>query len=78
MPEESVAELEGTKEVDPEDFRPRFNEDHHILLPDAKRMKRDVELDDEISFPLETKSDFGSIAAQTAKQVIIQKIREAE
>ena len=29
-------------------------------------------------FPLETKDDFGRIAAQTAKQVIIQKIREAE
>ena len=29
-------------------------------------------------FPLETKEDYGRIAAQTAKQVIIQKIREAE
>ncbi len=78
MPEEVAAELSGEKEPDPEDFRARFNEDHHIMLGDAKRMKRDVELDDEITFPLETKSDFGRIAAQTAKQVIIQKIREAE
>ena len=29
-------------------------------------------------FPLEVKEDFGRISAQTAKQVIIQKIREAE
>ena len=78
MPEEVEAEASGEKEADPEDFRPRFNEDHHILLSDAKRIKRDVELDEEITFPLETKSDFGRIAAQTAKQVIIQKIREAE
>jgi N utilization substance protein A len=41
-------------------------------------MKRGVLLDEEITFPLETKEDFGRIAAQTAKQVIIQKIREAE
>jgi len=78
MPDEVEAEQEGTKEVDPEDFRPRFNEDHHMLIGDAKRIKRDVELDDEMIFPLETKADFGRIAAQTAKQVIIQKIREAE
>ncbi len=78
MPEEVEAEASGEKEVDPEDFRPRYNEDHHILIGDAKRIKRDVELDDEITFPLETKADFGRIAAQTAKQVIIQKIREAE
>ena len=37
-----------------------------------------MELNDEIIFPLEQKDDYGRIAAQTAKQVIIQKIREAE
>ena len=37
-----------------------------------------MELNDEIIFPLEPKEDYGRIAAQTAKQVIIQKIREAE
>lgn len=78
MPNEITAEASGEKEVDPEDFRPRFNEEHHIMMADAKRIKRDAELDDEIVFPLETKADFGRIAAQTAKQVIIQKIREAE
>jgi N utilization substance protein A len=36
------------------------------------------EVNDEIVFPLESKDDYGRIAAQTAKQVIIQKIREAE
>ncbi|MCE9548930.1 transcription termination factor NusA, partial [Candidatus Nomurabacteria bacterium] len=40
--------------------------------------KKGVELNDEIIFPLEAKDDYGRIAAQTAKQVIIQKIREAE
>ena len=69
---------EEEKEENPEDDRIRFNPEHHILIEDAKRIKKGVELDDEITFPLEPKGDFGRIAAQTAKQVIIQKIREAE
>ncbi|MBI2627366.1 transcription termination/antitermination protein NusA [Candidatus Nomurabacteria bacterium] len=60
------------------DERVHFNAEHHILLEDAKKIKKGVELNDEIIFPLETKEDYGRIAAQTAKQVIIQKIREAE
>lgn len=60
------------------DDRVRFNPEHHILIDDARKIKRDAELDDEILFPLEDKTDYGRIAAQTAKQVIIQKIREAE
>ncbi len=57
---------------------PRFNPEQHILLADAKLMKRDAKVGDELVFPLEMKDDYGRIAAQTAKQVIIQKIREAE
>ena len=60
------------------DERVRFNGEHHIMLEDAKKIKKDVELNDEIVFPLEAKDDYGRIAAQTAKQVIIQRIREAE
>jgi transcription termination factor NusA len=57
---------------------PRFNSEQHILLADAKLIKRDAKVGDELIFPLEMKDDYGRIAAQTAKQVIIQKIREAE
>lgn len=57
---------------------PRFDAEKHMLLEDAKRIKRDAQLGDEIIFPLEPQDDFGRIAAQTAKQVVIQKIREAE
>ncbi len=57
---------------------PRFDTEKHILLEDAKRIKRDAELGTEMIFPLEPQDDFGRIAAQTAKQVVIQKIREAE
>ncbi len=57
---------------------PRYNEEQHIRIEDAKFIKRDAMVGDELVFPLEAKDDYGRIAAQTAKQVIIQKIREAE
>jgi len=60
------------------DERVYFNSEHHIMIEDAKKIKKDVKLNDEIVFPLEEKDDYGRIAAQTDKQVIIQKIREAE
>ncbi len=63
---------------DKEDERVVFNTEHHIMLEDARKIKKGVELNDEVVFPLEAKDDYGRIAAQTAKQVIIQKIREAE
>ena len=57
---------------------PRFDSEKHILIDDAKRMKRGVNVGEDIIFPLEQQDDFGRIAAQTAKQVVIQKVREAE
>ena len=66
------------QEMTDEELLSRFNPEQHILLADAKLIKRDAELGDELIFPLEVKEDYGRIAAQTAKQVIIQKIREAE
>ena len=56
----------------------RFSPEHDILLDDARRIKRDAVAGDEVIFPLEAHDDYGRIAAQTAKQVIIQRIREAE
>jgi N utilization substance protein A len=57
---------------------PRYNPEQHIQIQDAKLIKRDAAVGEELIFPLENKDDYGRIAAQTAKQVIIQKIREAE
>ncbi len=71
-------EKEEALEKNPEDDRIMFSSEQHILLEDAKFIKKDVALDDEVVFPLEHKDDFGRIASQTAKQVIMQKIREAE
>ncbi len=61
-----------------EEKLPRYNPDRHILLEEAKKIKPDAVPEEEMLFPLETREDFGRIAAQTAKQVILQKLREAE
>jgi N utilization substance protein A len=69
---------EELKEAAVEDIKIRFNPEQHMLLEDARKIKKDAIVGDELIFPLENKADFGRIAAQTAKQIIIQKIREAE
>jgi len=56
----------------------RFNPLRHIKLEEAKKIKKDVKAGDELEFPLPPPKRFGRIAAQTAKQVLLQKIREAE
>lgn len=56
----------------------RFNPKTEILLTEAKIIDKKAKLGNELKIKLETPNDFGRIAAQTAKQVIIQKIREAE
>jgi len=61
-----------------DDDLPRYNADRHIFFDEAKKHKKTAVLGDELEFPLETHDDFGRIAAQTAKQVVLQKIREAE
>jgi len=48
-----------------------------ISLDEAKKIKEDAKIGDKVSFNV-TPSDYGRIAAQTAKQVIIQRIKEAE
>ncbi len=76
--DESLVRKEGEEATGDDDHRSRFNPEQHIMLEDARRMKKDSALDEEISFPLEMREDFGRIAAQAAKQVIMQKVREAE
>lgn len=71
-----------------EDVLPRYNPARHLLLTEATKIsvkggsasggKKEIQLGDELEFPLEIHEDFGRIAAQTAKQVILQKLREAE
>ncbi|MCI8654671.1 MAG: transcription termination/antitermination protein NusA [Clostridia bacterium] len=56
----------------------RANDDAlEITLEEAKKINKDLELGDSVEVEIIPK-DFGRIAAQTAKQVIVQKLREAE
>lgn len=57
---------------------PLYNPDRHILMEEARKIRPEVQLGEELEFPLETHEEFGRIAAQTAKQVILQRLREAE
>jgi transcription termination/antitermination protein NusA len=51
--------------------------ENHIALAQAREFDPDCEIGDEIGVKLDT-ADFGRILAQTAKQVIIQRVRDAE
>jgi len=66
LTEEEVADL------------PRFNPKTELMIKDAKAIQKKVKVGEVMEIPLEIPREFGRMAAQTAKQVIIQKIREAE
>ncbi len=79
--EAAAEETQETRSQEMEEDGPKkyvFSPEHHIMLDEAKDINPDIEVGGEITFPLEAKADFGRIAAQAAKQVVLQKIREAE
>jgi len=80
--EEEIEKLkekkEEKKEEKKDDEKIRFNEEKHIMLDQAKKIKKSIKVGEELEIDLVSKKDYGRIAAQTAKQVILQKIREAE
>ena len=83
--EERTAEPERERERDKEGGeleegvrKVRFNPERHIMLEEARKINPDAKPGEELTFPLETQAEYGRIAAQTAKQVIIQRLREAE
>lgn len=78
VPEHHHREREEEVAIPSEERKVRFDPEKHIMIETARLIKKDVVLGEELVFPLEPKDDFGRIAAQTAKQVIIQKVREAE
>ena len=78
--EEELEKLkqEQKEEQKEEEKKVRFNPERHIMLKEAKKIKSKIKAEEELEIPLKSKDDYGRIAAQTAKQVILQKIREAE
>ena len=81
--EEGFIEPETPESQEGEEKLPRYNPDRHVFVAEAvKTFKKkgggEFVAGDEIEIELPLKTDFGRIAAQTAKQVIIQKLREIE
>ncbi|MGM0439018.1 MAG: transcription termination factor NusA [Patescibacteria group bacterium] len=72
----SDEELEKLKKGEISDVgdKVRFNPKRHVMAEDTDEGKPG----DEIKEPLESKEQFGRIAAQTAKQVVLQKVKETE
>ena len=72
---------EGTETTDEEGnivrIPPEINEDAQILLEDAQEIVPGIKVGETIEREV-TPKDFGRVATSTAKQVINQKIREAE
>lgn len=72
---------DGTEEIDEEGnvtrIPPQINEDAQILLEEAEEMVPGIKVGETIEKEI-TPKDFGRVATSTAKQVINQKIREAE
>jgi N utilization substance protein A len=52
--------------------------ERQLTLVEARKLDKKAEIGGEITIPQPKEDDFGRIAAQTAKQVVIQRIREAE
>ncbi len=57
---------------------PHFNPKTELMISEAKKINKKAKLGEVLEIILEIPGAFGRMAAQTAKQVIIQKIREAE
>lgn len=53
------------------------DDENQVALEEARQYDPDYEEGDEMYFAIDPK-DFGRIAAQTAKQIVVQKVREAE
>ena len=76
-----IPEPEESDETDEEDddfeYKVFFDERLHLTLDEARKIVPDINIGETIETEV-TPKDFGRVAAATAKQVVVQKIREAE
>ena len=77
VPEIKEAELVEDEEGNITRIEPEINRDAQILLEDAQKKVPNIKVGETIEEEV-TPKDFGRVAAGTAKQVVMQKIREAE
>lgn len=76
--EQTESDEVGDEMAEGDEEKRRFNPKTDIQLTEIRATKPDAEVGDEIRTELAVPAEYGRMAAQTAKQVIIQKIREAE
>lgn len=76
--QEESKDLKEDGEVEIKKEERRFNPKTELQLSDAIIIKKNAKVGDEIKTELEVPEGYGRMAAQTAKQVIIQRLREAE
>jgi len=75
--EELEAKKEAGEMIDEAGIK-RFNPKTEMMLSQAKEINSKAKIGEELKMALEVPAAFGRMAAQTAKQVIIQRLREAE
>ncbi len=76
--EDEIEEFNPSAGGEGEEKLPRYNPERDITLDEAKKIKKGAKIGDIIELELQPQHEYGRVAAQTAKQVIIQRIREAE
>ena len=78
-PSEEELNEDAQPPTEGEEEKPKFNPKTDIGITEARRtLKEDAQIGDEIRTRLQASAEFGRMAAQTAKQVLIQKILESE
>lgn len=75
---EETRSFHEVEEVVTEDDKKKFNPKTDIQIKEAMILKHDAKVGDEVVTDLPIPESYGRMAAQTAKQVIIQKLREME
>ncbi len=76
--EEMHARKEAGEEISEEEMIKKFNPRAEIMISEAQTINSDYKVGDVIETKLPVPEEYGRMAAQTAKQVIIQRLREAE
>ncbi|RJQ33660.1 transcription termination/antitermination protein NusA [Candidatus Parcubacteria bacterium] len=76
--EEQREKREAGEEIPEEELIKKFNPRTDLMLSEAKAINPDYKIGDVIETKLEVPEEYGRMAAQTAKQVIVQRLREAE
>lgn len=74
VPKVPVGDVVASGEPEEEKYNPKL----HLSLTEARAIKPDAQIGDTLTIELEVPAAYGRMAAQTAKQVITQRLREAE